>query len=66
MSEDEKIAAAVIAERERIAAWHERQADALEAARDRIFAEGGTTEVTSRSLADLHRSFAKAIRAGAE
>jgi hypothetical protein len=53
-------------ERERIAKWHERQADALEQALEKIIREGGTVEVNRRSLAELHRSFAAAIRAGAE
>ena len=57
---------AVKAERERIAAWHDRQAEALEAALDLIAAEGGTIEIPRRSLAELHRSFARAIREGAE
>lgn len=66
MTREEEIRAAVLAERERIAAWHDRQASQLEAAIDRILAEGGTIGISHRSLADLHRSFAAAIRAGAE
>lgn len=65
MTRDEEIRAAVLAERERIAVWHERQADQLDAAIDRILSEGGTIEVSHRSLAELHRSFAASIRAGA-
>ncbi|MDB6035977.1 MAG: hypothetical protein JWM16_6315 [Verrucomicrobiales bacterium] len=56
---------AVLAERERIAAWHDRQAEALDRAMQRIAEEGGMV-VSPRSLAELHRSFAKAIREGAE
>jgi hypothetical protein len=66
VSEPSDIEAAVIAERERIARWHEKQADALEAALDKIAREGGVIEVSRRSLPELHRSFAAAIRAGAE
>lgn len=57
---------AVEAERERIAAWHDAQAAAVEAALEQIAAEGGTVEMSRRSLAELHRSFAAAIRAGAK
>lgn len=66
MTREEEIHAAVMAERERIAAWHDRQAGQLEAAIDRILAEGGTIVISHRSLAELHRSFAAAIRAGAK
>lgn len=57
---------AVLAERERIAAWHERQALALEEAAARILADGGTIEVSHRSLVELHRASARSIRDGAE
>ena len=62
----DEIAAAVQAERERIAKWHERQADLLEHALEQITREGGTVELSKKSLAQLHREFAAAIRAGAE
>lgn len=55
---------ATLAERERIALWHEAQAEAIELALERISAEGGTVEISRRSLAELHRSFAVAIRNG--
>jgi hypothetical protein len=58
--------AGAAAERERIAAWHETQASKLELAIERILAEGGTIEISNKTMAELHRSFAAAIRAGAE
>lgn len=64
-SEVEAIAAGIMAERERIAAWHEAQATELDKALEQIVSEGGTVDVSRRSLADLHRGFAKAIRGGA-
>lgn len=63
---DSEIRAAILAERERIARWHESQAEAVERALEQIDKEGGTVEVSRRSLAELHRSFAAAIRSGAE
>lgn len=64
MSAADDIRAAVLAERERIAAWHERQAAELELAIEKITEIGGTIEVTQRSLVHLHRRSAEAIRAG--
>jgi hypothetical protein len=58
--------AGAAAERERIAVWHEAQADKLEAAIERILEEGGTIGVSNKTMAELHRSFAVAIRAGAQ
>jgi hypothetical protein len=58
-------ARAIIMERERIAAWHEAQADALEAAIQQVLHEGGVIETSRRSLVELHRGFAAAIRRGA-
>jgi hypothetical protein len=60
----EEVQAAILGERERIAKWHDRQAEMLEAAQEQIEKEGG--KIDRRSLAELHRSFAAAIRAGAE
>lgn len=57
--------AGIMAERERIAIWHEAQADAIDRAVEQILSEGGTIDVSRRSLSDLHRGFAKAIRGGA-
>lgn len=66
MSEPSDIEKAVLAERERIACWHEKQAEELEQALDQIAKEGGTVELSRSTVAELHRSFAAAIRAGAE
>lgn len=66
MTTSEDIRAAVLAERERIARWHERQAIELELAMEAILAQGGAVEVTQHSLVHLHRRSAEAIRAGAE
>lgn len=65
MTPAEAIAVGIMAERERIAIWHEQQADALDAAIEQILKEGGVIEPSHRSLADIHRGFAKAIRLGA-
>jgi len=64
MTDIEDIRKAVLAERERIAKWHERQAVELEQAIERILAQGGEIEITQRSLVHLHRRSAEAIRAG--
>jgi hypothetical protein len=64
MSAADDIREAVLAERERIARWHDRQAEALEAAIALITEEGAAIEVTQRSLVHLHRRSAEAIRAG--
>lgn len=61
---EEAAAAGIAAERERIAAWHEAQAAALEAAIEQIIREGGTVELSHRSMIDIHRGFATAIRRG--
>lgn len=61
----EAFAAGVMAERERIANWHEAQAEAIDAALAKISTEGGTVDISRRSLADLHRRFAATIRKGA-
>lgn len=56
--------AGISAERERIAAWHERQAAQLEAALEQVAAEGGTVDIPPRSMAQIHRTLARAIRSG--
>lgn len=65
LTAEEAAAAGIMAERERIAVWHETQAAALDKALEQILSEGGTIDISRRSLADLHRGFAKAIRGGA-
>lgn len=64
MSDAEDIRKAVLAERERIAKWHERQAVDLEAAIAQITEEGSSIVVSHRTLVELHRRSAAAIRAG--
>jgi tagatose-1,6-bisphosphate aldolase non-catalytic subunit AgaZ/GatZ len=56
--------AGIEAERERIAVWHERQASLLEAALEQVEREGGSVEMAPRSMAQVHRRFAEAIRRG--
>lgn len=65
LSTEEIVRLARAAEREGIAAWHDAQAEIIEAALATIAAEGGTVEIPRRSLAELHRDFARAIRSGA-
>jgi hypothetical protein len=61
---EDAVTKAILAERERIAAWHDTQAAVLEAEIARIISEGGWVDATRRSTAELHYKFAKAIRDG--
>jgi hypothetical protein len=56
---------AMMSQREFDAAWHDQQAEALEAAIDEIKRNGGWVDSVRRSAAESHRLYAKAIR-GAE